>query len=151
MEGCVICSQPCVKQYHCPRCAAPYCGVPCFRHHKEQCVEKSVRTVAPPATPYDTAIHRLESTAPTASPPVTDEGDDELEVLRSVHLSALATNRDIRDQLKSSELRKLIRIIDNSRSRLDALDAALHNVPEFKDFCDLVLQTVHGCNERVPP
>lgn len=77
-----------------------------------------------------------------------DEGSDELEVLRGHHLSALANHPGIRGQLKTKELQKLVRIINNSRSRLDALDAALHNVPEFKEFADLVLSVVHSCNSR---
>ncbi|CUG86262.1 Hypothetical protein, putative [Bodo saltans] len=149
-EPCIVCSSLCSKGYHCPRCSASYCGVPCFRQHKDSCSGPSAPVETPTMSTYDEAVRRVDepSTVGASPPPLNDEGDDELEVLRAPHLSALANHPSIRNQLKSRELQKLIRIINNSRSRLDALDAALHNVPEFKEFADLILTVVHSCNER---
>lgn len=149
-EQCAVCCEPCLKQYHCPRCAAPYCGVQCFRSHKEQCTVQPAAEKEFPQTPYDVAVQRADEPPPGPSPTLVDEGDDELDVLRGCHLSALANHPGIRNQIKSAELQKLIRIVNNSRSRLDALDAALHNVSEFKEFCDLVLSVVHSCDQRAP-
>jgi zinc finger HIT domain-containing protein 3 len=149
-ESCVICTSACVKGYHCPRCAAGYCGVVCFRKHKENCSGAPAPLETPAASAYDEAARRVDApqAAGASPPPLNDEGDDELDVLRAPHLSALANHPNLRNQLKSRELQKLIRIINNSRSRLDALEAALHNVPEFKEFADLILTVVHSCNER---
>jgi hypothetical protein len=80
----------------------------------------------------------------TAAAALLRDGAQELEILTPAHLSALANHREIRNQLKTKELQKLMKIIDNSRCRLEALEAALHNVPEFKAFCATVLQTVYN-------
>ncbi|XP_061246263.1 zinc finger HIT domain-containing protein 3 isoform X3 [Bos javanicus] len=45
---CVVCLEK--PKYRCPACRVPYCSLPCFRKHKEQCrpaagpVEKKIRS-----------------------------------------------------------------------------------------------------------
>ncbi len=67
----------------------------------------------------------------------------ELEMLERPHLDALRADAQIRDALKTEELRELIRCIDGSKCRLEALAAAQHNVPQFKRFCEQVLGVVY--------
>ncbi|CCW71474.1 unnamed protein product [Phytomonas sp. Hart1] len=67
-----------------------------------------------------------------------EEESGELYILKERHLSALANNTNIRRALRSKELQQMLLTIDKSRSRLDALDAALYNNTDFKHFCDEV-------------
>ena len=75
------------------------------------------------------------------------EEESELEMLQRVHLQALEANPQIRDALKTKELQELIRNIDKSKCRLEALAAAEHNVPQFKQFCELLLGVVYGVED----
>lgn len=71
-------------------------------------------------------------------------GDDgELQVLGARQLEALRENRRVRDMLRTRELRGMIKIIDKSRSRIDALEAAIHNSGDFSDFCDMLLGIIY--------
>lgn len=148
MPSCIVCEEPCAKLYRCRRCTKPYCSIACYKDHQLNGERLGVCVAPVEPTPalssYDEAVARADATVATgASPPcATEEPSGELTVLQSAHLVALANNPTIRNQLKTAELRKLLRIIDNSRSRLDALDAALHNVPEFREFCSDVLATI---------
>ena len=83
---------------------------------------------------YDTAVQQATSA-------YDEEGN--LVTLQEQHLVALLHNPTILNQLKSVELQKLIRVILNSKTRLDALDAGLNNIPEFHAFCCEVLATIH--------
>jgi hypothetical protein len=63
-------------------------------------------------------------------------------VLNDAQLAQLASSPAIRSQLRTPELQRLLLTVDGSRSRLDALAAAQHNVPEFQAFCNLVLSSI---------
>jgi hypothetical protein len=71
----------------------------------------------------------------------------ELEILQTVHLNAIANDERVRDALKTPELQQLIRSIDGSRARLEALAAAQHNVPEFDAFCSHILSVIYGAED----
>ncbi|KAG5495187.1 hypothetical protein JKF63_02242 [Porcisia hertigi] len=74
------------------------------------------------------------------SAPAEYAGDaDAVYILQEKHLGALANHPRIRSALRSPSLQKLIKTIDSSRSRLDALDAAQYNNADFKAFCDEVM------------
>lgn len=83
-----------------------------------------------------------ENTAATGAIEPNQDNDLDLLVLRDRHLAALAANPDLRQSLKSTELQALLVKIDSSRSRLEALAAARHNVPEFDAFCQQILSTL---------
>ena len=128
---CCTCSVAGAK-YSCPSCDVKYCSVACFKTHKAGC---SVERSKP--LPEKRARVDLEQ----------DESQLELEVLSEAHLAALCEDKRIISSLKSSELQETIRIIDGSRTRLDALEAALHNIPEFRSFVNHILEVV----AKVPP
>ena len=73
---------------------------------------------------------------------------DELEMLEQIHLQALQSNQNIRDALKTKELQDLIRNIDKSKCRLEALAAAQHNIPQFREFCQLLLGTIYDAEDN---
>ncbi|KAG5469497.1 hypothetical protein LSCM1_02719 [Leishmania martiniquensis] len=67
---------------------------------------------------------------------------DAVYILQEKHLSALANHPRVRSALRSASLQKLIKTIDSSRSRLDALEAAQYNNAEFKGFCEEVMRVI---------
>eukprot|EP00758_Cryptobia_borreli_P007886 Tbor_TRINITY_DN5337_c3_g2::TRINITY_DN5337_c3_g2_i1::g.4218::m.4218 len=82
-----------------------------------------------------------ESKATTAA----DDSGQPLEVLQMRHLEAICSHKQIRDYLRTKELRAMIRAVDNSRCRLEAMEASMYNSPDFKAFCD----TIIGCISEV--
>jgi hypothetical protein len=120
--------------YKCAQCKVPaFCSAQCQVTHKGVCA------------PRGEAICVVQ---PSAAHWHGERGDDgRLVILGERHLVALRSSNAIRGPLKSGELQDIIRRIDGSRCRLDALDAALHNVPEFREFCEVVLTTVHAADE----
>jgi hypothetical protein len=117
--------------YKCRLCRAAYCSAPCQAAHKAAC------TGAPTPAGEATAVREARNVSG-----LFDDGVDAPMVLNAQQLDALVHDTDIRDALKTPELRRLLMTIDGSRSRLDALAAAQHNVPEFREFCDAVLDRV---------
>jgi hypothetical protein len=75
------------------------------------------------------------------------QNQEELEMLEQIHLHALQSNKNIRDALKTKELQDLIRNIDKSKCRLEALAAAQHNIPQFREFCQLLLSSIYGAED----
>jgi zinc finger HIT domain-containing protein 3 len=73
---------------------------------------------------------------------------DAVYILQEKHLSALANDPTVRSALRSPSLQKLIRTIDSSRSRLDALDAAQYNNADFKRFCNEVMRVIARAEGR---
>jgi hypothetical protein len=63
-------------------------------------------------------------------------------------LEALRADRDVRDQLRSAELRRVIATIDGSRAQLEALAAARHNIPEFDSFCEHLLHLIYSAETK---
>ncbi|KAG5493643.1 hypothetical protein JIQ42_02017 [Leishmania sp. Namibia] len=90
----------------------------------------------------------LEATETAGAAPrslVSEEyaGDaDAVYILQEKHLGALANHPRVRSALRSLSLQKLIKTIDGSRSRLDALEAAQYNNADFKEFCDEVMRVI---------
>ncbi|AYU82205.1 HIT zinc finger containing protein [Leishmania donovani] len=67
---------------------------------------------------------------------------DAVYILQEKHLGALAHDPRVRSALRSPSLQKLIKTVDSSRSRLDALEAAQYNNADFRDFCDAVMRVI---------
>jgi hypothetical protein len=129
---CVTCSRRAV--YKCRSCRAAFCSPACGSTHQRECpgpqhtrVEAEVKVA--------TNARGAEALRP-ANP------DEELLVLDHRHLECLRASPQIRNLLKTSELQTVVKTIDASRSRLDALEAACHNIPEFAEFCQEVLRTL---------
>ncbi|KPA81103.1 hypothetical protein ABB37_04458 [Leptomonas pyrrhocoris] len=88
--------------------------------------------------------------AASTGPATTDRKEEEevavdadaVYILQEKHLRALVSDSNVRNALRSPLLQKLIRTIDSSRSRLDALDAAQYNNADFKQFCNEVMRVI---------
>ncbi len=78
---------------------------------------------------------------------LAQEESGELEILEPVHLAALAADPRVRNALKTPELQQLIRNIDGSRCRLEALHAAQVNQPQFDAFADLLLGVIYAAED----
>jgi hypothetical protein len=75
---------------------------------------------------------------------VASSGEEADALLKLQQCAALASDANILNKLRTPELQKVLRIIDNSRARLDALETAMHNIPDFKAFCADVLRCIDG-------
>lgn len=99
-------------------------------------------------TAWKTATGASEASGPACAEPQPSArteyaGDsDAVYILQEKHLGALAHDPRVRSALRSPSLQKLIKTIDSSRSRLDALEAAQYNNADFKGFCDAVLRVI---------
>ncbi|GET91966.1 hypothetical protein, conserved [Leishmania tarentolae] len=116
-------------------------------HHSEK--DASLSLTAPAVEdPSKIVAGTSEANGPTSAelrPSARPEyaGDaDTVYILQEKHLAALANNPRVRSALRNSSLQKLIKTIDTSRSRLDALEAAQYNNADFKDFCDDVMRVI---------
>ena len=58
-------------------------------------------------------------------------------------LHALASDSRIRNEVRTPELQTLLKTIDSSRSRLDVLETAEYNIPEFSEFLRHVSQAIY--------
>ncbi len=133
---CSVCKAP-ESPFRCRACHARYCCAACCQTHRSLCEGTA------PAADGDRNVHSVHR-----EKPVEYDEDGQLAVLSDEHLAALANDPSIRGALKSTELRELLRSIDGSRSRLDALAAAQHNVPEFREFSDEILRVVAHASQR---
>ncbi|EPY16733.1 zinc finger family protein [Strigomonas culicis] len=100
-------------------------------------------------------LRRVEQAAerPAAAPPAIEEEntEDVLYMLSDDHLAALAHDGDVRRQLRAHELQGTCRRICRCRSKLEALETAMHNNADFRQFCEAVLHVVAAVPRRRRP
>ena len=72
----------------------------------------------------------------------SDQNTDNDGLLTLKQMHALSVDTEILNKLKSNELRELIHRIDKSRSRLDALETAEYNIPEFAAFVEHIAKVL---------
>ncbi|CCW60878.1 unnamed protein product [Phytomonas sp. EM1] len=164
---CIMCEKEGAR-YRCRPCGSAYCSSDCFKTHRAEGEDARLCSVIlamqkklSPPNDADLApdlfsdaaaksgrgkIEKSAATAPEGNTGMKEKEEEEepgvLYLLKERHLAALANDPDIRRALRSSLLQQMLRTIDQSRSRLDALDAALHNNPDFKHFCEEVINLV---------
>uniref|UniRef100_A0A7S4UJH6 HIT-type domain-containing protein n=1 Tax=Paramoeba aestuarina TaxID=180227 RepID=A0A7S4UJH6_9EUKA len=120
---CAICHEN-PSKYTCAQCSdIVYCSVTCYKEH--------AATHTSPAVPPKNISKKSRDTP-------TEALEDMEGVMTRKQMHALAVDPKIIDQLKSRELQQLILSIDSSRNRLDALETAEYNIPEFATFVDHV-------------
>ena len=139
MPACVVCDAHAAKLYKCSNCRVPFCSASCYRVHRGSSTCEAPVSASVPERPPPPEPSRGDEVAPVQTALPADEVDA---MLKERQCAALASDPRLRNMLKSAELHKVLRIIDNSRARLEALDAAMHNIPEFKAFCDDVLRCI---------
>lgn len=72
----------------------------------------------------------------------------EFSVLGEAEMYALSSHKEIRSALRSTALQSIIRSIDSSSCKLDALRLALRNDPCFKNFYDRTLAVILQAQEE---
>ena len=168
---CVVCNKP-RSQYCCRHCEARYCSAACYRQHeasgaclgprREEFGRKrtrdddegegsDVREDAVGSTSHRSrrrSQQHQQQQQGDSKLDVPPPNDGDLSILGEEHLAALNHDPKVRQQLRSRELQQLLVKIDSSKSRLDALEAAMYNVPEFATFCDHVLEKVYVVEGR---
>ena len=103
MPACVVCEAHAARLYKCANCRAPFCSSSCYRVHRG-----SSTCEAATETPTDVDFKRPAS----SHEPCVD--DESYAMLKEKQCVALASDARLRDMLKSKELHKVLRIIDNS-------------------------------------
>ncbi|KEG08612.1 zinc finger family protein [Trypanosoma grayi] len=170
MARCVVCEKD-SSRYRCRMCRSPYCSAACHKAHRDPDALNHCSKLRQPGTDEEPQLQKEDEATVAVAPGVVGEvrsmkreresdgsfiygerdEDGELVVLGEAHLAALAQNAGIRKKLRSEELQRLLRVIDSSRSCIDALEAAMANTPEFKAFCDDVLGAVAAAERDLKP
>lgn len=158
--NCVVCSSLKPK-YKCSQCKQPFCSAKCGKTHRqsndcqqqptapstsEEGPQGNVEPVGNPKRPREEVEDNAENGDESTIQGVFDE-DGSIQILGERQLNAIRHDKKVRDMLRTKELRAMIKIIDKSRSRLDALEAGLHNSTEFNHFCDHLLGVIYGSCE----
>ncbi|KAJ4751096.1 HIT zinc finger family protein [Rhynchospora pubera] len=144
-RNCEVCKEVQFK-YKCPACLAPYCSVACFKKHKESLCQKS-------ETPVKQATATNELTPPPTNLLEKEiksnvevnlhsreviEVEEERWIVSKEQFSSLAECKELRDALKSEELKKLILRIDSSEEPEQELDKAMGG-QFFHEFTEKIL------------
>ena len=167
--SCVECDKE-GSGYKCPRCRCPYCSLACFKLHKARMHEESEAPVAGGGerqkrnrgqqddrddSTREPALDVVEDATQVKVNPHLDLDEDEGEggtndfsVLRNRHLRVLSSDPELKEALRTSELQQIIMTIDSSKSPVDALDAALYNVKDFKLLSDKVLNRIYAAEAK---
>lgn len=136
---CRVCNNSASK-YKCPSCLIPYCSLGCFRKHKENTCEKKPRLLD-----GDTLLPAAKKPAPiaTGASGSDEDGravfiDRSTEVLGQEKFESIASSAEIREALKSEDIRKLICTVDSSPNPEKELDKVME-LDMFRVFADKVL------------
>lgn len=107
-------------------------------------------SLPPPPPPLTTTTAILSSPTPLVPQKKSLERDHphDFSILGEREKYALQTHKEIRSALRSSALQSMIRAIDSSSCKLDALNAALKNDPYFKQFYDTTLSVILQAQEE---
>ncbi|MXQ84478.1 zinc finger HIT domain-containing protein 3 isoform X2 [Bos indicus] len=148
---CVVCLEK--PKYRCPACRVPYCSLPCFRKHKEQC--------RPAAGPVEKKI-RSALTAKTKKP-VENEGslddddsvadflnsDEEEDRVSLQNLKNLGESAALRSLLLNPHLRQLMVDLDQADDKAKLMRACMQE-PLFVEFADCCLSIVEPSQNEDP-
>ncbi|KAJ3703221.1 hypothetical protein LUZ61_006926 [Rhynchospora tenuis] len=149
-RNCEVCKEVQFK-YKCPACLAPYCSVACFKKHKENlCLKSEIpakqATAANEVTLLPNNLLEKESFKSNVEVKLHSrkaiEVEEESWVVSKERLSSLVECKEIRDALKSEELKKLILRIDSSDEPEQEMDRAMGD-QFFHEFSEKILDIVN--------
>ena len=139
---CVVCLEK--PKYRCPTCRVPYCSVPCFQKHKEQCssearpVEK--RRAGPP-------VRSEESKDDDSSVADFLNSDEEEDRVSLQNLKNLGESETLRSLLLNPHLRQLMISLDQGDNKAKLMRACMQE-PLFVEFADCCLGIVEPSQKR---
>jgi len=142
IDVCNVCNDK-FARYKCPKCLdVMYCSVTCHKIHRENCSpsDELEREREKEKHRQEKRKRRKENSEAWAA---QYGGTEEPHTMLSrAQLHAIALDPRVKDEVKTKELQDLLKVVDGSRSRLDALETAMHNVPEFRSFVDNLLRVI---------
>ncbi|XP_074118122.1 zinc finger HIT domain-containing protein 3 [Sminthopsis crassicaudata] len=138
--ACAVCEEG--PKYRCPACRAPYCSVPCYKKHKEQCVSKS----SPVVQNGDSGSHPvktkfLEDKGKDWSVADILDSDDEKDRVSIQKLRDLGDSKELRNLLTNPHLRQLLVSIDQADDKETLMKSHMQE-PLFVEFADCCLRIV---------
>ncbi|XDB60666.1 PREDICTED: zinc finger HIT domain-containing protein 3 [Capra hircus] len=146
---CVVCLEK--PKYRCPACRVPYCSLPCFRKHKEQCkpatgpVEKKIRSALTAVTqkPVENEDDDDDSVADFLN---SDEEEDRVSLQT---LKNLGESAALRSLLLNPHLRRLMVDLDQAGDKAELMRACMRE-PLFVEFADCCLRIVEPPQREGP-
>ncbi|KAM7231525.1 hypothetical protein CapIbe_016286 [Capra ibex] len=146
---CVVCLEK--PKYRCPACRMPYCSLPCFRKHKEQCkpatgpVEKKIRSALTAVTqkPVENEDDDDDSVADFLN---SDEEEDRVSLQT---LKNLGESAALRSLLLNPHLRRLMVDLDQAGDKAELMRACMRE-PLFVEFADCCLRIVEPPQREGP-
>ncbi|KAG5203783.1 hypothetical protein JEQ12_003366 [Ovis aries] len=146
---CVVCLEK--PKYRCPACRVPYCSLPCFRKHKEQCkpaagpVEKKIRSalIAKTQKPVENEDDDDDSVADFLN---SDEEEDRVSLQ---NLKNLGESAALRSLLLNPHLRRLMVDLDQAGDKAELMRACMRE-PLFVEFADCCLRIVEPPQREGP-
>ncbi|KAJ1071856.1 hypothetical protein K5549_002148 [Capra hircus] len=155
---CVVCLEK--PKYRCPACRVPYCSLPCFRKHKEQCkpatgpVEKKIRSALTavtqkPVENEDRAgaiVSRDDDDDSVADFLNSDEEEDRVSLQT---LKNLGESAALRSLLLNPHLRRLMVDLDQAGDKAELMRACMRE-PLFVEFADCCLRIVEPPQREGP-
>lgn len=146
---CVVCLEK--PKYRCPACRVPYCSLPCFRKHKEQCkpatgpVEKKTRSALTAVTqkPVENEDDDDDSVADFLN---SDEEEDRVSLQT---LKNLGESAALRSLLLNPHLRRLMVDLDQAGDKAELMRACMRE-PLFVEFADCCLRIVEPPQREGP-
>ncbi|KAI4555845.1 zinc finger HIT domain-containing protein 3 [Ovis canadensis] len=146
---CVVCLEK--PKYRCPACRVPYCSLPCFRKHKEQCkpaagpVEKKIRSalIAKTEKPVENEDDDDDSVADFLN---SDEEEDRVSLQ---NLKNLGESAALRSLLLNPHLRRLMVDLDQAGDKAELMRACMRE-PLFVEFADCCLRIVEPPQREGP-
>ncbi|ORX81148.1 hypothetical protein K493DRAFT_320740 [Basidiobolus meristosporus CBS 931.73] len=120
---CKVCNTEPFK-YKCSVCLLPYCSVTCYKKHKEVPCQKPAPKVE--------------------EPPVVEEEETENEEnkLSDEQLQMLASSDKVREMLKTTYLKELIKQIDSSDKPEKILEQTRQKEPLFDEFANTLIDVL---------
>jgi len=158
---CAVCGENPGK-YKAPCCVLPYCAPSCFKEHQSVCPKRiklepgtsgeasqpgavgstpSLASSSAAATP-PSLVPAVPPHTLAAAPMAPEETPELTGCLSNAQLRALENCPEIKGLLESKELRELITNIDGAPNRIELLDKARANIPEFAEFAEMVLDVL---------
>ncbi|XP_072503045.1 zinc finger HIT domain-containing protein 3 isoform X2 [Notamacropus eugenii] len=165
---CAVCEE--VPKYRCPSCRVPYCSVPCYKKHKEQCISKP----SPVVNNGDSDTHLmkrkiLEDKGRTFQAVHRDciwsihceevdqylgfregndwsvadilDSDDEKDRVCIQKLKDLGDSKELRNLLSNPHLQQLLVSIDQAEDKETLMKSHMQE-PLFVEFADCCLRIV---------
>ncbi|KAL6426777.1 hypothetical protein ACFW04_009246 [Cataglyphis niger] len=130
-KQCCICEKE-DAPYKCPICKKPYCSVTCCKEHKSQICE-------PPKLPKEPKEHENKRNYQFPT-----EDTVPMEKLQQLQYS-----KELKECLKHSDLRNIMKAVLNSENPTEAIASAMR-MPLFVEMADVCLKIVEPPDDVKP-